>query len=295
MHKKGLVLVLMTALISGFSIFINSFGVKGINSDIFTFSKNIIVALLLLTIIMALGNYSRIKSLSKKDYGWLALIGFVGGSIPFILFYKGLQLTSAAMGSFLQKTMFIFVALMAVYFLKEKLHKAVFLSAVGLLVGNYLILRLQFTSFNLGDLLILMAAMFWAVENTISKHVLKSLDGNIVAFGRMFFGSLFILVYLAFSGELPLLVTITMPQLGWIVVTSVLLLGYVMTWYNGLRDVSVTLATSILLLGSPITTALSLFLGKSLLLSDVIGMIFIVAGVASMHYLEASYGTAAAT
>jgi drug/metabolite transporter (DMT)-like permease len=285
----------MTALISGFSIFINSFGVKGINSDIFTFSKNIIVALLLLTIIMALGNYSRIKSLSKKDYGWLALIGFVGGSIPFILFYKGLQLTSAAMGSFLQKTMFIFVALMAVYFLKEKLHKAVFLSAVGLLVGNYLILRLQFTSFNLGDLLILMAAMFWAVENTISKHVLKSLDGNIVAFGRMFFGSLFILVYLAFSGELPLLVTITMPQLGWIVVTSVLLLGYVMTWYNGLRDVSVTLATSILLLGSPITTALSLFLGKSLLLSDVIGMIFIVAGVASMHYLEASYGTAAAT
>jgi drug/metabolite transporter (DMT)-like permease len=38
----------------------------------------------------------------------------------------------------------------------------------------------------------------------------------------------------------------------------VLLFGYVTTWYSGLKLIPVTVATSILLLGAPITSLLSL-------------------------------------
>ena len=51
-NKKGLLLVFLTAVISGFSIFINSYGVKGFDSSVFTFSKNIVVALFLFSIII---------------------------------------------------------------------------------------------------------------------------------------------------------------------------------------------------------------------------------------------------
>ena len=47
-------------------------------------------------------------------------------------------------------------------------------------------------------------------------------------------------------------------QWGWVLFTAALLLGYVLTWYVGLKQVPVTVATCILLLGSPITTLLQL-------------------------------------
>src|SRR3989338_7654229 len=237
MNKRGLMLVFLTAIISGFSIFINKFGIAGINSDIFTFSKNTVVAVFLFTVIISLGNFKELKELTKKQWLLLASIGLIGGSIPFLLFFRGLQLTSSSMGSLVHKTMFVYVGIFAVIFLKEKLSKKIIIPALLLLTGNLIILKINTFSFNYGDLLILIAALFWAAENTLSKHVLKELSGNIVAFGRMFFGSLFILIYLAATKEIFLIKTMGVEQMTWIIVTSLILLGYVLAWYNGLKHV----------------------------------------------------------
>lgn len=60
--NKGYFLVLGTAFISGFSIFINKFGVSVINPYIFTFLKNAVVALILCAIILtALLNFSALE------------------------------------------------------------------------------------------------------------------------------------------------------------------------------------------------------------------------------------------
>lgn len=285
-EKRGLLLVFLTAIISGFSIFINKFGIAGINSDIFAFSKNIVVAVFLFTVILSLGNFREIKKLAKKQWLLLAAIGFIGGSVPFLLFFRGLQLTSSAMGSLIHKTMFVYVGIFAVLFLKEKLNKKIILPALLLLIGNLIILKIDSFSFNYGDLLILIAALFWAAENTLSKHALKDLSGNTVAFGRMFFGSLFILVYLVFTKEIFLIKSLNVEQMTWIIITALILLGYVLTWYNGLKHVNVTLATSILLLGSPVTTLLNyLFLNAALTINDIVGGVFLAAGIVMMVLL----------
>ena len=217
----------------------------------------------------------------------LAVIGFVGGSIPFLLFFRGLQLTSSAMGSLMHKTMFVYVGIFAVLFLKEKLSKKIIIPALLLLIGNLILLKINTFSFNYGDLLILIAALFWAAENTLSKHVLKELSGNTVAFGRMFFGSLFILIYLIAAKEISLMKTMGIEQMTWIIITSLILLGYVLAWYNGLKHVNVTLATSILLLGSPITTLLNyLFLNATLTINDAVGGLFLAAGILAMILLS---------
>lgn len=286
-EKRGMFLVFLTAIISGFSIFINKFGVKGINSDIFTFSKNIVVAVFLFTLIFSLGNFSEVKKLTKKQWFLLASIGFIGGSIPFLLFFRGLQLTSSAMGSLIHKTMFFYAGIFALLFLKEKLSKKILIPAALLLIGNLIILKINSFSFNYGDLLILMATLLWAAENTLSKHVLKELSGNIVAFGRMFFGSLFILIYLIATKEIFLVKSLNVEQMTWIIATSLILLGYVLAWYNGLKHVDVALATSILLLGSPVTTLLNyLFLNAALKINDAVGGMFLLAGISAMIILS---------
>ncbi len=278
--KKGLKLVLLTAVISGFSIFINKFGVKGVNPYIFTFSKNLIVLLFLFSTILLFKKFDELKKLQVKDWLKLSVIGFFGGSIPFLLFFKGLSMTSGATASFIHKTMFVYVIFLAAIFLKEKINKKVLVGTVILLLGNFLLLKLNNLAFNMGDLLILVATLFWAVENTISKHALKTINSTTVAFGRMFFGSLFILAFLVASGNIKAIVTLTTSQVLWAIITSAFLFSYLITWYSGLKHVKVSIATSVLLLGSPITTFLSFaFLNTAVSLSQLVGMLLIPAGI----------------
>jgi len=252
---------------------------------LFTFLKNIMTTLFLFSLLLLLREFSTLKTLSLRHWGRLVIIGLVGGSIPFLLFFKGLSLTSSAAGSFVHKTMFIFVAVLALFFLKEKLHKTVFISALLLLAGNFLLLKLQTFSFGTGELLILLATVFWAVENILSKDLVKTVSGTIVAFGRMFFGSLFILLFLAFTQDLGQLMQLTGKQLLWTVFTSLLLFGYTYTWYNGIKTVKITTATAILLLGSPVTTLLNfIFVTHTLSLSEFFGSLLLISGISLLLY-----------
>lgn len=279
MHKKGLLLVLSTAIISGFSVFINKYGVTLANPYVFTFLKNVLVALLLTSLIIFLKDFATLRRLKLKQWLLLVLIGLIGGSIPFLLFFKGLSMTGAAQGSFIQKTMFIYVVVLALIFLKEKISKNFLLGALLLLLGNILALKSLKISFGYGDLLILIATLFWATENVVSKYVLRELTGRTVAWGRMFFGSIFIFGYLGLSGQLNLATNITSAQIIWISITAALLLGYVLTWYNGLKHVSVSTATAILLLGSPITTLLSMIAAAKINLQEILSGILILGGL----------------
>ncbi|MFH1399166.1 MAG: DMT family transporter [Candidatus Woesearchaeota archaeon] len=273
-QNKGLALVLSTAIISGFSIFINKFGVAGINPDIFTLLKNAVVAVLFLSAFLLFRNFPRI---SKKQWGQLTLVGLLGGSIPFILFFRGLQLTSAASASFIHKTMFIWVSILSVILLKNRLDKKSIALAIILLLGNFLVLNLSSFSFGKGELLILAATLLWSIETIISKSALKTIDSKTVAFGRMFFGSAFILAFLMATGNFTLALSVS--QLSWIGITSIFLFFYVFTWYSGLQAVDPVVATSILLLGSPVTTLLDFLYTHQVNPVQMLGSLIIVSGV----------------
>ena len=280
MEKRGLLFIFFTAIISGFSIFVNKFGVSEINPYLFTGLKNIIVAVFLFSIIFFFKEFKSLKNLNKKQWSKLALIGLVGGSIPFLLFFKGLQLTTAVKGAFIHKTMFVYVAVLAALFLKERINRNIIIGAILLLVGNALLLRFVWSGFSIGDLLVFIATLFWATEIIISKHALKEIQSNLVAFARMFFGSLFILIFLLATAQFSLITTITLPQFSWILLTSCFLLLYVFTFYTGLKYIKATLAASVLLFGQIITFFLSyLFLNTEITIIQALGMLLIIGGI----------------
>jgi drug/metabolite transporter (DMT)-like permease len=280
--KRGYVFVLLTALVSGFSIFINKFGVKGIDPYIFTFSKNVLVVLFLLSLIILFKEFKTFKTLTKNQWLKLGAIGLFGGSIPFLLFFKGLAMSPSTTSALLHKSMFIFVTILAVYFLKEKLSKGFIIGALLLFGGNFLLLKITSFSFGIAEALILCAVLLWAVETTISKHILKELPSKIVAFGRMCFGIIFIFIFLAATGNASNLALLSTKQLSWILLTAVLLLLYVTTWYAGLKRVQASSAACILVLGSAITTTLSFIYSSSYSFVDILGIIFILGGIASV-------------
>src|SRR3990172_6710164 len=84
--STGLVLVLLTALVSGVSNFVNAWVAKGTNTntDVFFTARNVLVAAALLPVAFLARRDVRAR-LRRSDWGRLALIGLIGGAVPFLL------------------------------------------------------------------------------------------------------------------------------------------------------------------------------------------------------------------
>ena len=286
--RKGVILALATALISGFSVYINSFGVKEVPDPfVFTTAKNLLVGLALAALVLLPGAWKELSGLSRNQ--WLALLalGLVGGSAPFLLFFYGLSQATAPSAAFIHKTLFIWVAILAVPLLKERLGKLQ-IAALGTLVLGQLVLVGRPASWALGtaELFTFMATLLWAVEAVVARRLMRDITARVAALGRMGFGSLAMVGFLAVTGRMETLATMNGIQWGWVVLTSVFLLGYVTSYYGALRQAPATMVASVLVLGSVITSLLfAIFSARTYSAEQVAGFALIVGASALWLYV----------
>ena len=277
----GILLVLLTVLISGVSNFVNFYAVQGTNSDAFIAVRNAVVAVMLLPIaLVAVRGLP--KGLMRKDWLKLGVIGLIGGAIPFLLFFRGLQIAGtagAATATFGYRTLFLMAAVLGVVFLGERVSRRLALAAGLLLAGNALLLSLTAPIWTDGSAYVLAATALWAGEYTLSKHTLRNVPSGTVALARMGFGGAFLLGYVALTGQLGSVAALTGVQWEWVLLSAVLLAGFVTTWYAGLKTVDVSMASAMLVLAFPITWALGFLASKSTFgLAQAAGVVAIVLG-----------------
>ena len=279
----GILLVLLTVLISGVSNFVNFYAVQGTNSDAFLAVRNAAVALMLLPLGLLAVRTVRTR-LTRLDWVKLGTIGLIGGAIPFLLFFRGLQMagaSGAATATFGYRTLFLMAAILGVVFLRERLSPRLALAAGLLLAGNALLLSLTAPIWTDGTAYVLLATGLWAGEYTLSKHTLRSVPSGTVALARMGFGGVFLLAYVAVTGQLGSIAALSRAQWQWVALSAVLLVGFVATWYAGLKTVDVSVATAMLTLAFPITWALGFLASRSTFgLAQAAGVVAIVLGTA---------------
>lgn len=258
--RKGIYLAFLTSFISGVSIFLNKFAVAAIKPPLFfTTTKNMVVGLVLVSIVIALRKLPQIQALHKKDIIRLVAIGLVGGSLPFYLFFTGLANVPAVNAAIIQKSLVVWVAILAVPFLKEKFSLLSILAIVLLFVGNNYIGGFQGFTFSTGELMIFGATILWAVENVIAKKALQNIDADIVSAARMGLGAMVLLGATLVTSPVSFIsiASFDFTQYFWLGITSVLLVGYVMTWYRALALAPATTVTAILVFSTVITNILS--------------------------------------
>ncbi|MFA6272469.1 MAG: DMT family transporter [Patescibacteria group bacterium] len=280
--QKGILLAIGAALVSGVANFINKNGVSAVGEPfVYTAMKNIVTAVLLLGVLFAFKNFRQIRKLTKRDWMKLGIIGLIGGGIPFLLFFKGLSLTSAASASLIHKTLFIWVALLAVPFLKEKFRWYQYGALVMLFFGNFIILGPSKFNWGQGETLVFLATLLWSVEFIVAKQILKTIHPNIVAWARMTIGIFFISLFLMFTSRFDNLLSASFAGWGWSMLTGAILFLFVLTWYHALKRAPATLVTSVLVFASPITTFLDeVFQKKTLVWDSAVGSLLIIIGIA---------------
>jgi drug/metabolite transporter (DMT)-like permease len=211
----------------------------------------------------------------------LAYVGIIGGGLAFVLFFNGLARTTATPAAFLHDTLVIWVVLLAAPFLRER-ATGWNIAAIALLVGGEVALSkgIGHLAWGSGTSLVLAATLLWAVEVVVAKRLLSGIAPATVSVVRMGVGSAALLAYLGVEGNLGSLFSLTRGQLGWVLLTGLLLAGYVGTWMTALSRARAIDVMSILVASALITAALQALSEPQLLAPEWLGLVLITAGTA---------------
>jgi drug/metabolite transporter (DMT)-like permease len=255
--RWGVGLAFATALISGVSIYLNGFAVKQLpDAAVFTTLKNAVAALVLVGLAAMTVRPAEIRAMDRRSWGKLAVIGIVGGSVPFLLFFGGLAQASAPSAAFIHKTLFVWVAILAVPFLGERLGLAQIAALAVLLGGQFLVIPPNGVAWGTGETMIAAATLLWAVEAILAKHLLATVPSGVVGAGRLGIGLVVLVGYLVVTGRAGAVAALSDVQWAFVLGTGLLLSGYVATWFAALRRAPASLVTAILVVGAPITAIL---------------------------------------
>jgi len=288
-RSAGIALAFVTACISGVSIYLNGRAVKHFgDATVYTTAKNLVAAAILVA--LALGTARRrpvVTSPPVTRRQWLQLfaVGVVGGSVPFVLFFDGLSRAEATQAAFIQKTLVVFVALLAVPLLKERLDWPHFLAIALLVAGQaWLVGSAGHVAFGQGEAMILGATLLWAVEIVYVKRIIGPLSPRLLAAGRMGFGVAILIGWVAVTGKMGALTGLDAEQWRWILLTGLLLTGYVATWYEALARAQAVDVTAMLVFGAVITALLAGAIDGVAV--SVVGTIAIAVGTGIVAYLS---------
>jgi drug/metabolite transporter (DMT)-like permease len=244
---RGFTLALAAAAISGFAVFINKFAVAGVSDAVvYTTVKNGLVALALVGLLLILKKWPEISRLSDTRKLQLLAVGAIGGSLPFILFFVGLKMTTAVNAAIIHKTLFVWVTLLAIPFLKEKMSSWQWLGAAAVFAAVLVGGGFKGFSYNLGELMILGATLLWAVENIIAKKALADVSPATLAAARMGIGSLILLPAALMWGDVAAVASMDATAWLWTSLAVGLLLAYVLTWYSALKFAPAGLVATLL-------------------------------------------------
>jgi drug/metabolite transporter (DMT)-like permease len=255
---KGIALALVTALISGVAIFVNSYAVRELaDAALFTTLKNGVAALALLGVTVLAARRPRSLPAGARTLTGITAVGVFGGGLAFLLFFSGLAMASAPSAAFIHKTLFIWVALLAMPLLGERAG-IIQVGALGvLLAGQVLVAPPVGIGWGPGETMIAAATLLWAAEVILAKRLLVGVSPPLLGAARMGLGLVVLIGYLAVTGRLGGLGSLDGEALLWVLVTGAMLAGYVTTWFHALRLAPATTVTSILVVGAVGTGLLS--------------------------------------
>ena len=283
-RAAGVTLAFTTAVVSGVAVFVNGYGVERFASPTsYTTAKNLVAAVLLLAL-------AGVATFRRSPAGWtpprsaterlgLVVVGVIGGGVAFVLFFEGLARASSPDAAFIHKTLIVWVALLALPLLHERLGAA-HVAAIALLVLGQAALTNNLGNLGLsrGEVMIGVATLLWAVEIVIAKRLLATLSPLTVGVSRMVVGSAVLVAYLFARGDLGQLTDTTAAAWAWALLTGVILTAYVVTWFAALARAQAVDVTAVLVFGAVITALLDRWVDGVPLGPQWLGLLLITAG-----------------
>ncbi|MFN8385406.1 MAG: DMT family transporter [Anaerolineales bacterium] len=224
----------------------------------------------------------------KNEWGYFALLGFLGITFHQWLQSNGLQTSEASTTAWIVATTPVFMALLGWLILKEGLSLVKILGIALAFFGVLLVVSdgnlgsISIGKFGApGDILILVSAVNWAVVSVLSRRGLKTTSASLFVFYMMLFGWLF--TSILFVGNSLYVEVPALTFNGWLGVAFLGIfcsgLAYI-AWYDALQALT-TASTGAFLYIEPLIAMIVAFfvLGEAITPASLIGGGIILLGV----------------
>jgi len=125
---------LLSAAFAALTAIFAKVGVESVNSDLATFIRTVVILVVLGGILVALGEFRALPSVSGRTWAFLALSGLATGA-SWVCYFRALKLGNASQVAPIDKLSVVLVAVFGVLFLGERLSGLNWLG-VGLIGGG---------------------------------------------------------------------------------------------------------------------------------------------------------------
>jgi drug/metabolite transporter (DMT)-like permease len=231
-----------------------------------------------------LAHISKTELGDKRTYFYIILVALFGGVIAPIFYFSGLEQTTASDTAILSDAEMLFTVILALLFFKEKLNRFGYLAVILVILGIITVTtNLEFSQslfdISLGNLLILLSTVFWALDNNISRVItqkisnvariaqIKSAIGGSIVLGLMF------LLDIPFEIDFTLLPNIFLLGVGGFA-TSIFF------FLKALQRIGAIKTLIVFSISSPIGLVFAaIFLGETISLYQVIATSVIIFGI----------------
>ncbi|SKB00105.1 Uncharacterized membrane protein [Caloramator quimbayensis] len=277
--KKGYIYILLSAFIFSTMEIISKIISNQINPYQLNFIRFLIGGLILLPFALLDIKKREIK-LSKKDFLYFALTGFLCVVISMSFFQLSILYTKASIVAVVFSTNPVFTIPFAFFILKEKLNVKTIFSMILSIIGVVFI----FNPFGLkvdiiGITLAVLAAISFSLYSIVGRLRMDVYGNTVLTCFSFLIGDAFLLIILLIF-KVPIFNGITIKILPHIIYLGVIVtgLGYLF-YFTAIKETSVVTSSIVFFIKPALAPILSLILiGEKIPYNTIIGIIFILFG-----------------
>ena len=192
MTKKAILILLLASILRGAMLVLTK---VGLNAGLDPLSFSSITTLLegILCVFYIIHQRKSIKKIKKISWRNLIIIGIIASGTVQLTTFVGQSLTTAVNTGFLMNMTTFFTIGFAYFMIGERIQKSKWIPVVIALIGVFFLTTdgiLQIPQ--MGDLLILFAAVQLGFTNSFAKKTMKKIPSNFVSAMRLIIGGIFI-------------------------------------------------------------------------------------------------------
>lgn len=276
-------LAMLVCFLWGSSFVLTKVALQELGPMTVAFGRWALAGLAFLVYIPLAGFAGEVRRALRADLGAFLVLGFVGISLFYALQNLGLQYSTAVNVGWVINLTTIFIAVLGVWWLGERLTPIQVIGIVVAFAGVTLIswrgggIRLGVATWR-GDLLTVLAALCAAIYTVYGKRVVALYSPAVVTALASLFGSLFLWPIALWEGWPSSLSSVTMGALVVLGLGSGALAN--LWWWRVLSEMDAARAGTYLLAIPLVSTALGVsFLGEPFTVSAAMGALLILAGL----------------
>ena len=278
------ILLIIIALIWAGSFIVVDATLKQIQPITIAFLRFLIASPFMIILLFLFKKNQLIK---LRDLHYFIILGLTGGTFLYIFQFFGIQRTTPATSAVLINTNVIFIFILSLIFLKEKITIKKLIGIILSFFGVIFVLYSQLINENIvfndifltGCIFIILSALCWAVYSIIGKKIMKKYDSLLVITYIFIIGTLF---FIPFLGANIISEISNINLNGWLyllylsIICSVF--GYI-GWYFALEKTEASKSAIYLNFIPLFAIILSFFYGEKITIFFILGAILIIYGV----------------